>query len=225
MRTWLTAVLIAILSATIIQAPVMAAPATAPSAPLGVVLLAENANVGVDATYSGATIYDGDRLQTPGNGTLRVRFGATQLALRQDTIADVHTFPNGFSADLAAGTVVASSAEGQTFQVIADGVTIRPVDSQPTSGQIAKISPTQLVLTSNHGTLQITMGDEVKTLDPGTSYRLEVESAEDSGPGPQPQLPHPTARNRFLWIAVPVVTAATAVVVWRALVSPSSPSR
>ena len=217
-----TTVLIASLSFVLIAAPVLAAPASSPSAPLGVVVAAENANVGAGVTTSGATIYDGDRLQTPANSTLRVRFGSGQMVLRQNTIADVHALTNGFSANLGSGTVIVSSAEGQSFQVIADGATIRPLNAQPASAQVSMISPTELVLTGTRGTLEVVMGDEVKTLEAGSSYRLEVDS-EDPGPGPNPQGPHATARNRFLWIAIPVVAVATGIVVWRALVSPTKP--
>jgi hypothetical protein len=222
-RTFLSAVLIATLCVVLIEAPVMAAPASAPSAPLGVVLAAENAHGGAGVTTSGATIYDGDRLETPSNSTLRVRLGSGQLVLRQGTVADVHSFPNGFAANLEVGTVLLSSAEGQTFQLIADGATVRPANELPTSGQVSMLSPTELILTSTRGTLQVTMGDEVKTVEAGSSYRMEVET-EDPGPSPNPQSPHPTARNRFLWIAIPAVAAVTGVVIWRALVSPSAPS-
>lgn len=222
MRTLFSAVLIATLSFVLIEAPVMAAPASSPSAPLGVVIAAENAHVGAGATTSGATIYDGDRLETPALATLRVRLGSGQLLLRSNSVADVHSFPNGFSANLDYGTIVASSTEGQTFQVIADGATIRPANDQPASGQISMISTTELILTGNRGTLLVTMGDETKTLEAGSSYRLEVAS-EDPGPGPNPQAPHATARNRFLWIAIPAVAAVTGIVIWRALVSPTTP--
>jgi hypothetical protein len=221
-RKLFTAVLIATMSLVLIEAPVMAAPASSPSAPLGVVVAAENANVGAGVTTSGATIYDGDRLQTPANSTLRVRLGSGQMVLRQKTTADVHAFPNGFSANLDYGTVVVSSAEGQTFQLIADGATIRPANAQPTSGQISMISSTELILTGNRGTLQVTMGDEVKTVEAGSSYRLEVETA-DPGPAADPQSPHATAHNHFLWIVIPVVAAVAGVVIWRALVSPTQP--
>lgn len=219
-RTLFTAIAIAGLSLVLMQAPVMAAPASSPSAPLGVVVSAENANVGAGVTTSGATIYDGDRLQTPANSTLRVRFGSGQLLLRQNTVADVHAMANGFEANLNSGTVVLSSAEGQTFQLIADGATVRPANAQPTSGQVSMISSKELVLTATRGTLEVTMGDEVKTVEAGSSYRLEVESEE---PAANPQGPHPTARNHFLWIAIPVVGAVTGVVIWRALVSPTAP--
>lgn len=218
-----TAVLIAILSVVLIEAPVLAAPASSPSAPLGVVVAAENANVGAGVTTSGATIYDGDRLQTPPNSNLRVRLGTGQLVLRQNTIADVHSFPNGFSANLETGTVVVSSAAGQTFQLVADGATIRPANDQAASGQVSVLSPKELMLTGTRGTLLVTMGDEVKTLEAGSSYRLEVE-AEDPGPAPNPQAPHPTASNHFLWIAIPAIAAVTGIIIWRALVSPSAPA-
>ncbi len=220
MRKLSTAVLSAMLSAVLIGAPVMAAPAGTPAIPLGVILSAENANVAAGVTSSGATVYDGDRLTTPTNASLRARLGSGQIVLRQSTSADVHAMPNGFLANLNSGTVVVSSPEGQSFEVIADGATVRPATAQPTSGQVSMISPKELILTATRGTLEISMGDEVKTLEAGSSYRLEVE-AEDAAP--DPQSPRPTARNRFLWIAVPAVAAVTGVVVWRALVSPTAP--
>jgi hypothetical protein len=212
------------LGIVMIGVPAMAAPASSPSVPLGVVLAAENANVGAGVTTSGATIYDGDRLQTQANSTLRVRLGSGQIFLRQNTVADVHSLPNGFSADLQNGTVVLSSAQGQTFQLLADGATVRPANDQPTSGQVTRISAKELVLTGTKGTLLVSMGDEVKTVEAGSSYRLQVET-EDPGPGPYPQQggPHPTARNHFLWFLIPAVGVVTAIVIWRAVESPKGP--
>jgi hypothetical protein len=141
------AVLIAALSVMFMEAPVTAAPASSPSVPLGVVVAAENSNVGAGVTTGGATIYDGDRLKTEDNSTLRVRLGSGQMVLRQSTMAEVHALPNGFSAYLDSGTVVVSSPAGQTFQLIADGATIRPANAQAASGQISMISATELILT------------------------------------------------------------------------------
>jgi hypothetical protein len=224
-RTFFSAVLIGILSLMLVEAPVMAAPANAPSAPLGVVVSAENSNVGAGANMTGATVYDGDHLQTPPNSTLRVRLGSGQMVLRQNSAADVHALPKGFSANLSAGTVVVSSPAGQTFQVLADGATIRPANDQATSGQISMITPTELVLTGTRGTMLVSMGEEVKTLEAGSSYRLEVESDPAPSPSADPQgNPQPTAHNHFLWIAIPVIAAVTGIIIWRALVSPNAPS-
>lgn len=225
MRNLITAVLFTALSIMFVEAPVMAAPASSPSAPLGVVVAAENSNVGAGVTTSGATIYDGDLLKTQPNSTLRVRLGSGQLVLRQSTSANVHSFPNGFSADLNEGTVVVSSPAGQTFQLIADGVTVRPASAEATSGQISMISQTELILTGTRGTLEVTLGDEIKTVEAGSSYRLELET-EDAGPGPAgagQSAPHPTARRRFLWFFIPAMGVVTGIIIWRALVSPTNP--
>jgi hypothetical protein len=150
---------------------------------------------------TGATVYDGDRLQTAPNSTLRVRLGSGQMVLRQNSAADVHALPKGFSANLSAA------------------------NDQATSGQISMISATELVLTGTRGTMLVSMGDEVKTLEAGSSYRLEVESEPEPAPSAYPQgNPRPTARNHFLWIAIPIIAAVTGIVVWRALVSPNAPS-
>lgn len=214
---------LAIFAGVLLSVSAKAGPASSPAAPLGVVMAAENAHVGAGVTASGETIYDGDRLETPAHSTLRVRLGSGQLVLRQNSVADVHSFPNGFAADLDSGTVVIASGDGQTFQLMADGAAIRPANEQPAAAQIQKISATELVLTGTKGTLVVAMGDETKTLEAGNSYRLEVQP-EDPGPGPYPQQsPNPTARSRFLWILIPAVAVATAIVVWRATVSPSAP--
>lgn len=224
MHRLFSAVLTGILSLALMEVPAMAAPAAnAPAAPLGVVMSAENGNVGAGAAMSGSTIYDGDRLQTQPGNTLRVRLGSGQMVLKENTIADVHAFPKGFAANLNAGTVVVSSPAGQSFQILADGATIRPANDQPVSGQISMVSATELVLTGTRGTMLVSMGDEVKTLEAGSSYRLDVES-EEAGPASDPQAPHPTARNHFLWVLIPAIAAVTAIVIWRAVVSPTAPS-
>src|ERR1700676_1245237 len=74
-RTFFTAVLLAALTVLLIQAPALAAPGSSPSVPLGVVVSAENSNYGAAVTTSGSTVYDGDRLKTLPNATLRVPLG------------------------------------------------------------------------------------------------------------------------------------------------------
>jgi hypothetical protein len=212
----------AILAIVLVCAPAKAAPAGAASSPLGFVVGVENSNVAGGASMGGATIYDGDRLRTQEHETMRVRIGGGQILLRQNTAADVHALPNGFSASLASGTVVASSAAGQTFQIVADGVTIRPANAQAASGQIAMIGAKELVLTGIHGTLEVNMGGELKTVEAGSSYRLEVESEES---GPDGQVPVGAARKHrhYLLYVVPTVAVVASLVIWRALVSPCLP--
>jgi hypothetical protein len=211
---------LALLSFALVGMPALASPANPASVPLGVVLQADNAQVGADITDGGATIYDGDRLQT-GNGTLRARLGGPQMYLRANTVAQVHGLPNGFSADLGAGTVVISSTKGQTFQLLADGATIRPSGAQETIVQITRLNANELLLTSTRGAVEVSMDDEVKTIEAGSSYRMEVQP-EDPGPGQQGGPVHTGRRHRLLfYVALTAVPVVTAILIWRAMVSPS----
>jgi hypothetical protein len=214
--------LLAIIGFTLIGMPASASPKTPASAPLGVVLQADNAQVGQDVTAGGATIYDGDRLQTT-DGTLRARLGGPQIFLHTNTVTQVHGLPNGFSAELGAGTVAISSTQGQSFQLLADGVTIRPAGTQGAVAQVTKVSPTELLLSSSRGGIEVTMGDESKMIEAGSSYRMEVQP-EDSSSNPDPQgAPQVTGHSHrmLFYLIVGGVAAATGVLIWRALESPS----
>jgi hypothetical protein len=216
-RTLLKFGLVTILGVTMIGVSGVAA--TPASAPLGVIVQATRPSTGVDIANNGATVYDGDMLQTNAQDTLRARLGGPELFLRPSTTATVHRLMNGYSAELTRGTVVASSHEGQTFQVLANGATIRPANSQPTVGQVTWVSPKELLLTSSRGALMVSMGDEVRTVQAGRSYRMQVE--EDPGPQGAGGGPYHTGRNRFLLILIVGVGVGTGIGVWRALISPS----
>lgn len=207
-----------VLSVSLMVIPTVAMPGSPASAPLGWVLQAERAHVGPDITSGGATIYDGDRLETQGDGTLRARLGNSQLYMRPGTMADVHGFANGYSATLLGGTIIASSPEGQTFQLLANGATIRPVGALATVAQITLVNPTELLLTSNLGAIQVSFAGDVKTIEAGNSYRMEIQPAADAGPQGSGAPTHGGTSNAiYIWIAAAV--AATTVGVWRAMVS------
>ena len=208
------------LSTALMGISAAAAPKPA-SIPLGVIVQADTGSYGADLTAVGATVYDGDTLET-NKGSLRVRMGGPQIFLRSNTASQVRGIANGFSASLLHGTVVASSAAGETFQILADGAVIRPAASQQaTVAQISMVSPTEALVTSSRGALEITMGDEVKTVEEGKSYRMEV-APEEASADPQQRGPYHTARNRFVLIAILAISAATGVGIWRVLESPSS---
>jgi len=219
-RTLVLSCLVVVLSATLIGIPAMAMPANPASAPLGSILQAERAHAGADIASGGATIYDGDRLETQGDGTLRVRLGGSQMYLRPSTMTEVHGLSNGYSASLLQGTVIASSPEGQTFQLLANGATIRPLGTHATVAQVTWVNPNELLLTSNMGAIQVSFEGDVKTIEAGNSYRMEI-APEDAGP--QGVGPTHGGRNHAIYFWIAAIGAATAVGVWRALVSPGAP--
>jgi hypothetical protein len=196
--------------------------ATGPrSAPIGSILQATHDKGEIDSTSEGTTIYDGDALATAVGSTLLARLGGPQMFLASNSGAIVHSIANGFSANLSVGTVTANAGKGQTFQLLADGFTVQPLGETPAIARMTLLNATQIELTSLKGTLKVSMGDQTDTIEPGTSYRLEVETEAEPGPAQNP--PVASGRNRFKIVAIIILGAATAIVIWRATVSPSAP--
>ncbi len=189
------------------------------SIPLGSVLDAERAQLGADITFGGATIYDGDRLETQEDGILRVRLGKSQMDLRPSTTVEVHRLPNGYVASLFRGTVIASSPEGQTFELLANGARIRPVSTQETVAQVTWVNAHELLLNTSRGSIQVLYEGHIKTIDAGSSVRMEIQTEASDPPGHTGQRSHKGVKY-FLIVAAPV---GTAIGIWRALESPSCP--
>jgi hypothetical protein len=203
--------------------PAGAVPAAtgARSAPIGSITQATHSKGAVDPASEGTTIYDGDALSTAADATLLARLGGPQMFLNANSAVVVHSIANGFAANLSSGTVTANAGRGQTFQLLADGFTVQPLDAPPAIARMTLLNATQIELTSERGTLKVSMGDQTDTVEAGTSYRLEVETEAD--PGPAQNGPAPAGRNRFKKIAIIILIGATGIAVWRALVSPDKP--
>jgi hypothetical protein len=154
----------------------------------GIILQANHASVSASTAISGATVYGGDSLLTDAGGTLQVRFGGSQAYLMPRSSILVGDASAGLGATLTSGTVIVSSAAGDTFHLLADGAAIRPATSQATVGQITLVNPRELLLTSSRGSLEVTMDNEVKTLPEGSSVRMVIQppdAAAASSPDPQ----------------------------------------
>lgn len=233
------ALTIALMAALSGRAAIPSSPNDVPL-PLGVVLLGEHADGHIETKLSGATIYDGDRLETESSGALRARLRGSRVYLGPSAAVDLHEILGGFSADLISGTIVLSSSAGQSFRLLANGAIIRPATQQAAVLRLTKVSSYELLLTANRGAVQVSLDDEVRIVEAGNSYRIvihPVESSRDNTSGNPPQdkgghppegpptgpPAHPTARNRVTWIAIPVIASATGIVLWRALVSPTAP--
>jgi hypothetical protein len=133
---------------------------------------------------NGASVYDGDSLVTDNAGTMQVRFGGSQAYLLNHSSATIHQPANGsgFGATLTSGSMVLSSPKGESFVVLANGATIRPATAAPTVGEVTMVSPTELVLTSNRGTLEASLDGEVQSLPEGHSVRMVIQPADPASP-------------------------------------------
>jgi hypothetical protein len=193
---------------------------------MGVILQADNADLGGSSAVIGATIFNGDTLTTESTGELRARFGPSQIYLFPNSMVSVDKTATGFSANLTGGTVLVSSGEGEGFQVLADGAVIQPNSNQKTVAQISWVSSTELLLTSREGDLAVTMGDETQTVTEGSSFRMMITPASQPGAAassPTPAQPVVFAgQNRFYFVAILFIAAGTTYALIRAFESTPS---
>jgi hypothetical protein len=223
-------VLSTVLSALLIFGFMPVAAKAAPvAAPLGVVVIAEQATVADSDAVNGSSVFEGDRLATGETGQLQVRFGATQTRLFPGSLAVVSQTPAGLNADLLGGTVSMSSA-GQAFSLTSNRAVVRPASAQAVIAQVTRVSPSELLLSSRKGTLEVTFDGEVTTIAEGSTYRMLVDPAEPQarqGAGAQPAGTAGHSRKRAVFILVGAAAAATGIAILASQgsspVSPSTP--
>jgi hypothetical protein len=176
----LRALLVAVLVASLVEAPVWGASAKA----VGIVVQAQDAQLDNLAAADGANVYPGDSLATgAGNAILRMRSGATQLYLLASSSATVADSPTGLSAVLRQGSAGFGSSALGAVEVHTPLATIRPKTAQPTHARVTITGPNELLITSYHGALEVAADDQVYTVADGTSYRLVAEPEPAFGRG------------------------------------------
>ncbi|MGC1188001.1 MAG: hypothetical protein WA871_11480 [Candidatus Acidiferrales bacterium] len=223
MRMSLKSTIFAVMAVAILAVSAAAAPAPAPMASMGVVLQANNASLSGSPVVNGATIFNGDTLVTDNAGALRARFGSSQIYLFPNSNVSISQTANGFSAALSNGSVLLSSGSSDTYSVLADGAILHPKANEQSVAQITWVSPTELMLSSRRGDLEITMGDETQTVSEGSSYRMMIAPA--SQPAASSSSQHGAASsgtNSFYLIAILIIAAGTAIALWRAFESTSA---
>jgi len=219
-------IIAALLSCTLLTAPVWAAS----SSSLGTVVYADRAHVGAGQASVGATIFGGDRLSTEQSGSVQVRAGAARLLLSGASIATFSQEDANPAATLTLGSATFSTANSNAFALHVASAVIRPSTNQPTIGQVTVVSPKELIVKSTRGSLSISVEDDVREIPEGAAYRivLDPNAADPQGPrgagskgqgGP----PIKAAKSRFIWYAVAVTSAVTAVTFIEVFLSPTRP--
>lgn len=193
----------------LITLPANAAPVTTP---LGVIVAAQQAKVGNGKAINGSTVFQGDRLATGETGQMQVRFGGTQARLLPGSLAVVSRTAEGVNADLLSGSVRLASASGDTFSLSANRAVVRPAASQAVVAQVTRVSPSELLLSSSTGALEVTYDGEVTTLEMGNSYRMLLDPAA-APQGPVGTRPAGRKKGRAIFIIVTAAAAATGIAI------------
>jgi hypothetical protein len=180
-------------------------------APVGVVVYAEGAQVSQVAAATGASLYAGDTLTTGERGSLRVRFGTSQLMLGPATVVKLAEAPIGVAAVLQMGVVrFASVGSPIEFRVI--GAIIDP--QQGTAGEIVIVGPSEFKIASTKGNLDVEIDGEVKIVGEGTAYDVTVPPGPDTS-----HAKHSGRDKKAIWIPISLILLLTGLLLTAATLS------
>jgi len=163
--------LIAILVASLLNLPAFAAN----EKPLGLVIQAQEAQIGTAIVAVGTTVYPGDTVQTETGGTLRMKVGGSQVYLLASSAATLSQKSDMVHALVARGTVgFSSDGTDQVGLEIPEGI-VSAANGQPAYGQVTITGPREVVISAYRGTLVLDNDGELHTIPAGKSYRVTMD--------------------------------------------------
>ena len=207
-------------------------PSSARVAAIGFVSHADRAHIGETLASQGSSVYDGDRLYTEADGSLRLTVGTAALHLAPQTSLTVH-LPDSAEdteVELTDGTLAFSSAKPPAIAVHANAAWIRCAAAFPVTAQVSIVNAKELRILARRGSLQFTYEGESAVIPEGVAYRVlldpEDDSANTSASNPIGQKSG-IAGKPFLLIAIVVAAAAAAAAFTTIVLTPNyqSPDR
>jgi hypothetical protein len=198
--------------------------------PLGLVIQAREALLDNSNLAVGTTVYPGDTVQTDEGGTLRLKFGTTQVYLLSSSAATFSERENIIRATVGRGTVGFSADASSDVELAVFQGILRAENGQAAYGQVTVIGPQYVVITSYRGSLVLDNEGELHTIPSGKSYRvtMDLEAAAQPAP-PAPRRDDsgvvPTKRRRlyFELLVLGAVAIGSGVIWYEVTQSPSLP--
>jgi hypothetical protein len=213
---------------------------------LGLVVKAQNAQIGNAPLTEGSTIYTGDYLATNDGGTLLIRIGALSLELESNSAVHLYTAPYGAIVELDRGTVVYTTpGTHENIVIVANDVRVTPNLALPDLGRVSIDDPCNVTVFSQHGQANVQSGSESHTVEEGKAYRVRSENeisyrqylSPDASDyhnyhGHKPcapaemvkgHAPIAPGQSHFLLVTGVVAGTATGIGIWKALESPARP--
>jgi hypothetical protein len=152
--------------------------------PLGMVVQAQDAQIGTAAVAIGTTVYPGDTVETQMSGTLRLKVGGSQVYLLASSAATLSQRSDMVHALVKTGTVgFSSNGTDQVGLEIPEGI-VSAANGQPAYGQVTMVGPREVVISAFRGTLVLDNDGELHTIAAGKSYRVTMD-LEPAAPAPQ----------------------------------------
>jgi hypothetical protein len=199
--------------------------------PLGLVVQAREALLDNSNLSVGTTVYPGDTVQTDDGGTLRLKFGTTQVYLLSSSAATFSQKENAIRATVGRGTVGFSGSEASNVELAIPQGILRAANGQPAHGQVSIIGPQDVVISAYQGSLVLDNEGELHTIPAGKSYRVSMDLEPAAQPAVRDQNPGrdagvvPTKRRKLYFeLLVVGATAVGSALIWYEVTqSPSQP--
>jgi hypothetical protein len=147
--TGIRSCVVAVVIAGLINLPVMAAS----SKPLGMIVIADRANVDHAKAAVGADVFSGDALSTDAGGSLRMKIGQSQVYLLSSSDASLTPTESRVQAKVTRGTLGFSTTSPDQLEIGTPLGVLRGADNQRVFAQIAVLSPTKMQVSVYEGTL------------------------------------------------------------------------
>ena len=139
------------------------------------VVQAREASIDNSSLAVGTTVYPGDTIQTDEGGSLRLKFGATQLYLLSASAATFSQRGEIIRATVGKGTVGFTSTDSSNMELeIPQGI-LRAEKGESAYGQVTILSPLEVVISSYRGTLVLDNEGELHAIPAGKTYRVDID--------------------------------------------------
>jgi hypothetical protein len=200
----------------------------ASSPEVGMVVSAQNAHIGTSTASVGATVFNGDVLNTDQSGSLQIRAGAARLLLSASSKLTWDYEEGAPAAQLGSGSATFSTANSKAFTLHVATAVIRPQGNEPTIGNITVLNSKELILRCTRGALTFTVDDDSRVVPEGTAYHVILDPPDDpqnqntDKPWPNKK-PRGAGHHYFVWFAVPIAAILTGVALYCVFESPDHP--
>jgi hypothetical protein len=194
-----------------------AAAAPAVVAPVGVVVIAQGAQISQVAAVNGTSLYPGDTLSTDATGSLRVRFGTSQLMLGPATEVKIAQNEHVIAAILQRGIVRFSMANNAIELEALDHVAVH-THGDAASGEFVLAGPNEFQIACTHGALIVDIDGAQRVVAESSSFDVTLKDAPDY----EDNAKHPGRRKKLgLWVAISAILITTGVMLYLSTLSSS----